>query len=114
MTNRRTLITGLGLVGLLSAWFTVLRASDQESAAQAPGDQVALLAARIEKLEKRILALETERELTTRQANAVEMPPLSPAVRTQEGNPNLPTKSAEPDFPPVRIRLLKSSESIKR
>ena len=122
MTRLPPFLIGLALVGATCVWFTTLRANDEPAELPQP-DQVAQLLTRIEKLEKRITALEADKEQSTRQANAVDAGPLPRPLYQQQqsarpgqpgGQANPAPQSNEQNWPPARIRLLKlTSESGK-
>jgi hypothetical protein len=68
MTRPSFILVGAGLICATCAWFTVTRADEPTEAPLVP--TISDLLARIEKLEKRIQVLETDKEHSTRQANA--------------------------------------------
>ncbi len=90
-------------------WFTASRAEDQASDPDS-GRQVEQLVSRIEKLEKRIKLLE-DKELATRQVNAVNSPFIPQALPVDpEPGRIVPPPDAEPARPKPRFMLLQHVE----
>ncbi len=71
------LVTGLAVVASIGIGLSILRANEEPAVVPpqpAAADQVAILVERIEKLEKRIKALEAQNERATRQVNNLYVP----------------------------------------
>ena len=70
------LVTGLAVVASIGIGLSILRANEEPAVVppQPSADQVAILVERIEKLEKRIKALEAQNERATRQVNNLYVP----------------------------------------
>ncbi len=109
----------LGLAGVACAmffWFTKLRAND-EAVSSAPTDQIAQLLARVEKLERRVEALETKQQ-AARQIDSLFLPAAGwLTAPPTDGKPVLPhgalivpPKSETPAQPALRSFLPRQVE----